>query len=175
MAVRLQHRISWKLMICQWRYMQISYTECYSVGSRTTQNCVQKFINVITWNVTFSAPNFMKILQTIQTLTIGKGVSDRLRRRVERTEGRGLHKMRPLLLREEYSRYALSTLAILATAVLNIERRSNHLPSIFALPFVCDTLVMNALHCRKPVASEPYATYGWMILFSLPTVRKYVV
>jgi len=83
--------------------------------------------------------------------------------------------MRPLLLREEYPRYTLSTLAILATAVLNIECRSILLPSILTLPFVRDTLVMNALHCRKRVASEPYATYGWTILFSLPTVRKYVV
>ena len=117
----------------------------------------------------------MKIIQTIQTLIIGKGVSDRVRRRVERTEGRGLHKMRPLLFREEYPRNTLSTLAILAAVALNIERRSIHLPSILALPFVCDTLVINALHCWKLVASEPYATYGWMILFSLPTARKYVV
>jgi hypothetical protein len=118
----------------------------------------------------------MKILQTIQTLMIiGKGVTDRLRRRVERTEGRGLHKMRPLLRREEYRRHTLSTLAILAIAVLNIECRRIHLPSILALLFVCDTLVMNALHCRKPVASEPYATYDWMILFSFSTLRKYGV
>ena len=123
----------------------------------------------------FSVPNFTKIQQTTETLIIGKRVTDRLRRRIGRAEGRGLHKMRPLLLREEYPRYTLPTLAILATAVLNIECRSIHLPSMLALSFVCDTLVKNALHCRKLVASEPYATYGWMILFSLPTVRKCVI
>jgi hypothetical protein len=67
-------------------------------------------------------------------------------------EWRGLHNMRPLLFREEYSRNTLSNLGIFAAAVLNIERRSIHLPSISALPFVCDNLVMNALHCWKPVS-----------------------
>jgi hypothetical protein len=111
----------------------------------------------------------------IQTLIIGNGVTDGLRRRVERTERRCLLKRRPLLLREEYVTYTLLTLATLAIAVLNISCSRIHLPSILVLSFVCDTLVMNALHCRKPVASEPCATYGGMILFSLPTVRKHVV